>query len=88
MAIALDLEVVEDDLAVSLAHAVAVANKRASELGVNFEQSIITITQMTESELGWRVNYSPQDYIGQQGDDLIVDVYATDASIGQVRRGQ
>jgi hypothetical protein len=42
-------EVLQDNLAVSLARVVAVANKRASELGVDIPQSII-ITPAEKAE--------------------------------------
>jgi len=38
-------EITQDDIAVSVACAIAVANKRARELGIDVLQSLITITQ-------------------------------------------
>ncbi len=88
MAAVLSSEVLQDNLAVSLARVVAAANKRASELGVDVLQSIITITQMTNGEACWRINYGPKDHIGRRGGDLIVDVDAIDTSIKRVLYGQ
>lgn len=49
--------VLQDALAVSLARAVAAANIRAQESGVDVLQSLITITQHPSSEeMIWRVN--------------------------------
>ncbi|MFN7946015.1 MAG: hypothetical protein U0Z53_11735 [Blastocatellia bacterium] len=81
-------EVAQDELAVSLAKVIAAANKRAREAGVDVRQSLITITQITDGELRWRINYGPKDYIGQRGGDLIVDVDASDANVRQVLHGQ
>jgi hypothetical protein len=81
-------EVLQDDLAVFVACAVAAANKQARELGVDVSQSLITITQSFENGPLWRVNYGPKDYVGRRGGDLIVDVDAADATIKQVLHGQ
>ncbi|MBS1787472.1 MAG: hypothetical protein JST85_07120 [Acidobacteria bacterium] len=83
-----DPEVLNDDLAISLARVIAAANKRASELGVDVMQSIITISQMTNGEACWRINYGPKDYVGRRGGDLIVDVDADNASVKRVLHGQ
>ncbi len=45
MSATLTPEVYQDDIALSLAQIVAVANKRARELGVDVVQSLISITQ-------------------------------------------
>ena len=89
MAVPLAADVLQDDLAVSLARAIAAANKRAHELGVNAVQSLITITQQSSnSEALWRINYGSKDYVGRRGGDLIIDVDPTDASIKNVLWGQ
>lgn len=84
----LTAEVLQDDIAVSLARVLAAANKRARELGVDVLQSLITITQLAEGDLRWRINYGPKDYIGQRGGDLIVEVDAANASVTRVLQGQ
>ncbi len=81
-------DVLQDDLAVSLARVLAAANKRARELGLDVPQSLITITQHAEDGLRWRINYGPRNYLGRRGGDLVVEVDAKDASIKQVLRGQ
>lgn len=88
MAAILSSEVLQDNLAVSLARVIAAANKRAGEFGVDVLQSIITITQMTNGEACWRINYGAKDYVGRRGGDLIVDVDANNASIKRVLYGQ
>ncbi len=89
MAASLTADVLQDDIAVSLARAIAAANKRARESGIDVLQSLITITQRPfDGNLLWRINYGPKEYIGRRGGDLIVEVDPTDASIKQVLRGQ
>jgi len=89
MAATLSADVLQDDIAVSLARAIASANKRARELGVDVLQSIISITQHSlNGDLLWRVNYGPKDYVGRRGGDLIIEVDPSDASIKQVLWGQ
>lgn len=89
MAATLTPDVLQDDIAVSLARIIAVANKRARELGVDVMQSLITITQRSlDGGLVWRVSYGPKDYIGRRGGDLIIDIEPSDASIKQVLWGQ
>jgi len=81
-------DVLQDDLAVSLARVIAAANKRARELGIDVVQSFITITQSFDNGPRWRINYGPKDYVGRRGGDLIIEVDADDISIKQVLRGQ
>jgi len=89
MAATLTADVLQDDIAVSLARAITTANKRARELGVDVIQSLITITQhISNGTVLWRVNYGPKDYVGRRGGDLIIEVDPLDASIKQVLRGQ
>ncbi len=89
MAATLSPEVLQDDIAVSLARVIAAANKRARQMGVDVPQSLITITQHSRNgALLWRVNYGSRDYVGRRGGDLIIDVDPNDASIKQVLRGQ
>lgn len=88
MSVTLTTDVLQDDLALSLARVLAAANKRAREAGVDVARSVITISQSFEHGLRWRVNYGPKDYIGRRGGDLIVEVEANDANVTQVLRGQ
>ena len=89
MAATLTADVLQDDIAISLARAMAAANKRARELGVDVLHTIITITQRSlNGGSVWRINYGPKDYVGRRGGDLIIDVDPNDASIKQVLWGQ
>ncbi len=82
-------EMLKDDIALSLAHVMTVANKRARELGVNIIESLITITQhFLNGNALWRINYGPKNYVGRRGGDLIIEIDATDSSIRQVLWGQ
>jgi hypothetical protein len=89
MAETLTAEVLQDDIAVSLARAMAAANKRARELGTDVLQSLITITQRSANgDVFWRINYGPKDYIDRRGGDLIIEVDQNTSSIHQVLWGQ
>ncbi len=89
MAAVLAPDVLQDDIAVSLARSIAAANKRARESGVDVLQSIITITQRAfDGDTLWRINYGPKEYIGRRGGDFIVEIDSKDSSIKQVLRGQ
>jgi hypothetical protein len=67
------------------AEAIARANKRDRELGVDVLQSIISLTQHPQGEgWVWRVNYGLKDYVGGRGRDLIVEVNPEDVSIQRI----
>jgi hypothetical protein len=89
MAAILSTDVLQDDIAVSLARVVAAANKKAVELGVDVQHSTIHVAQHTRNGIPlWRVNYGPGEYIGKRGGDLIIEVNPSDASIDRVLWGQ
>jgi hypothetical protein len=88
MGATLSADVLEDEMAVSLARVLASANRRARELNIDVPQSLITITQLIDNGPCWRINYGPKDYVGRRGGDLVIEVDATDASVKQVLRGQ
>ena len=78
-----------NDLAISLACAMAVANNKARELGIDVTQSLISITQHTlNGSAIWRINYGPKDYVNRRGGDVLVEVDMRDATIRKVLRGQ
>jgi hypothetical protein len=59
MSATLTAEVFEDDIALSPARAITVANKRARECGIDALQSLITVTQRSFSvSTLWRINQS------------------------------
>lgn len=85
----LTTDVLQDDLAVTLARIMAAANKRASEAGIDAHQSLISITQLyLEDDLVWHVNYGPKNYIGRRGGDLMVEVEPRRGMVLKVLRGQ
>jgi hypothetical protein len=89
MSVALSPDVLQDDIAVTIARVIASANKRARELNVDVMQSIISLTQHSQDgSWVWRVNYGAKDYIGRRGGDLMVEVNPEDASIQRVLWGQ
>jgi hypothetical protein len=89
MSTVLSSDVLQDDVAVTAACAIAAANKRARELNVDVMQSIISLTQYSQDgRWVWRVNYGAKDYIGRRGGDLMVEVNPEDASIHRVLWGQ
>ena len=82
-------EVLNDEIAVSVAQVLASANKKATDLGIDVKNSLITISQhLTENVWHWRVHYGAKDYVGRRGGDLMIDVDANDATIQKVLRGQ
>ena len=89
MTTSLTVDVLEDELAVSLARVLATANRTAHQAGREASESQITITQRTDGgDAIWRINYGPQNPVGRRGGDLIVDVNSRDATFRQVLRGQ
>lgn len=89
MTATLAAEVYQDDVAVMTANVLARANKRASEMGIDVAESLLTITQRIQDDsLYWRINYGPKDYINTRGGDLVVDVLANSGEIEQVFWGQ
>lgn len=89
MALTLMADVYQDAVAVSIANVMAVANKRANELGIDSLNSLITLTQyLQDGTILWRVNYGPKDYLDRRGGDLIIDVDAFYGKIERVLWGQ
>ncbi len=89
MTTTLTADVLQDDLAVSLARAIAVANKKAHELGIDVLQSLISITQHTLNGISvWQINYGPKDYVNRRGGDVLIEVDMHDATIRKVLHGQ
>jgi hypothetical protein len=89
MAMTLTKEVLDDELAVSLARAVAAANARAKEEGLDLKETLVTVAEQgDQSGMSWRINCGPRNYVGRRGGDLIVEVGWQDAQIKRVLRGQ
>lgn len=89
MAIALAPEVMADPLAVSVAQAMAAANRCASERGIDIDGSLVTISQHLGAEgMRWRINFGPRDYVGRRGGDLLVEIDPRDSRVTHVLLGQ
>lgn len=89
MATILSKETLQDEIAVSVAQILASANRKAKELGVDFKESLITVSQHLAKDVWlWRVHYGARDYIGRRGGDLMIDVDPVNADIKQILRGQ
>ena len=88
MSMTLTKEDMADEFAVSLAHILAAANRRARQLGCDVSQSLVTISQHFEGGSFWRINYGAKNPVAQRGGDLIVEVSADNAEVKRVLRGQ
>ncbi len=89
MATVLSNETLQDEIAVSVAQVLASANRKAKELGVDAQTSLITISQhLAKGVWLWRVHYGTRDYVGRRGGDLMIDIDPTSADIKQILRGQ
>src|SRR2546430_152927 len=53
----LTAEDMADEVAVSVAHILAAANRRARQLGCDVSKSLVTISQHFENGGFWRINY-------------------------------
>ena len=82
-------ETLQDEIAVSVARVLASANRKAKELGVDVQTSLITVSQhLAKGVWLWRVHYGARDYVGRRGGDLMIDIDPIDEGIKQILRGQ
>lgn len=89
MATVLSNETLQDEIAVSVAQVLASANRKAKELGVDVQTSLITVSQhLAKGVWLWRVHYGERDYVGRRGGDLMIDIDPANADIKQILRGQ
>jgi hypothetical protein len=84
----LTAEDMTDDFAISLAHVLAAANRRARQMGRDVSQSLVTISQHFEGAWFWRINYGARNPVSERGGDLIVEVSADNAEVRRVLHGQ
>ena len=85
----MDNETLKDEIVVSVAQALASANRKAKELSVDVKTSLISVLQhLTNSVWLWRVHYGARDYVGQRGSDLMIDLDGANTDIKQILRGQ
>ncbi len=85
-----ELEAIQrDGLAMSVAHAVAIANDAAAAHGVAVDRSLVTITEENTSlRRLWHVHYGPRDYINRRGGDLTIVVDEEAGTVQRIMRGQ
>jgi len=88
MALVLTKEVLEDEIAMTLAQAIAAANKGAAAAGIDVKESHISIECLPNNDTFWRINYGSRDYSLRRGGGFIVDVWERNMSIKQVLHGQ
>ena len=89
MAAILSKETLQDEIAVSVATVLASANRKAKELGVDVQKSLITVGEhLAKGTWLWRVHYGTREYVGRRGGDLMIDIDPKTAKIKQVLQGQ
>ncbi len=82
-------EILQDEIAVSVAQVLASANRKAKELSVDVKTSLITVSQhLTNGVWLWRVHCGARDYGGRRGGDLMIDLDGVNADKKQILRGQ
>ena len=85
-----ELDVIQHDkLAMTVAHALAIANGAATAHGVALDKSLITISeQATSNGRLWHIHYGPRDYINRRGGDLTIVVDEKAGKVESMLRGQ
>jgi hypothetical protein len=56
-----------DEFAISVAHILAAANRKARQLGYDVSASLVTISQHFDGGPFWRINYGPRNPTEQRG---------------------
>ena len=79
----------QDNLVMSVARALILANEAALEQGTEPADSLVTITEES-SPTGrlWHIHYGPRDYIDRRGGDLTVLVEEGSEAVQRIIRGQ
>lgn len=79
----------QDNIVLSVARALRLANREAIAHGADPENSMITISaEAAQHPTWWRIHYGPRDYVSRRGGDLTVTVDAATERVEQVLRGQ
>jgi hypothetical protein len=79
----------QDQLALAVAQALAVANGAAAAQGKDVSQLLVTVTEESPPpDRVWRVHYGPREYRNRRGGDLIVLVNERLGTVERVIRGQ
>jgi hypothetical protein len=89
MALTVSSEMLQDESVIAIACAVAIANKKAQEAGIETTKFLISATQDIEENAPiWRVDYIPKDYINKRGGGFSVEIDAQDGHIIRALRSQ
>lgn len=79
----------QDELAMTVARVLAVANEAATAQGADPSQCLVTITEESPPlEHVWRIHYGPRDYKNRRGGDLMVLVDDRVGTVQRIIRGQ
>jgi hypothetical protein len=79
----------QDNLVMSVARALALANEAALTHDKEPADSLVTIAEDTSSPTRlWRIHYSRRDYVNRRGGDLIVFVDESGGKVERVLCGQ
>jgi myo-inositol-hexaphosphate 3-phosphohydrolase len=79
----------QDQLAMAVAAALAVANDAAAAQGLDLPQYLVSITEEAPPpDRLWRIHYGPRNYVNRRGGDLIVFVEERSGAVRQIIRGQ
>jgi citrate lyase beta subunit len=82
-------EMQQDNLVMSVARALALANEAALARGVEPAKAIVSITEDTSSPNRlWRIHYGRRDYVNRRGGDLTVFVDERGEAVQRILRGQ
>ena|GEM_PF-6564742 len=68
------LNSITDPVVHSVAHVMTMANERARQEGVDVQQSVVTVSQMDDDGVHWRVNYCPKGAALRRGSDIFINV--------------
>jgi hypothetical protein len=72
----------------TLTRAVAIAGRRAAELGIDVGASTVIVRPQSPHGSEWRVTFGPWDLFHQRGGDRIFDVDVNGGEIVRELRGQ
>ena len=82
-------EMQQDDLVMSVARALSLANEAAQAQSTVPADALVTITEENSaSGRLWRIHYGPRDYVARRGGDLIVVVDDAAPGVQRIIRGQ
>jgi hypothetical protein len=79
----------KDNLALSMAFAVALADQEAVARGITLADALVSVGEESPPPTRvWRVHYGPRNYVNRRGGDLTVHVDEQACEVRRVIRGQ